>query len=171
VSNVALDWTQAENDMTGGLDITVPHSARVWDHWLGGKDHYETDRQAAGKVQAAFPGIAASVRQLRHFTIRVVRYLAAETGIRQFRMSHSASMVDIFISTGFGFPVTSRYTWLRSKSILRSASFRARSVVWNTPRIAISSRSFQSYSGPVTGPTAALARGSEGDRRTWRRAG
>jgi hypothetical protein len=80
----AFDWAQAEKDMAGGIDITVPHSARVWNYWLGGKDHYEIDREAGEKALAAFPDIADSVRQLRHFTARVVRYLATEAGIRQF---------------------------------------------------------------------------------------
>jgi hypothetical protein len=23
-----------------GIDVTVPHSARIWNYWLGGEDHY-----------------------------------------------------------------------------------------------------------------------------------
>jgi hypothetical protein len=80
----AFDWAQAEEDVADGISTTVPHSARVWDYWLGGKDHYEADREAGDKVLAAFPGIADSVRQLRYFTTRTVRYLAAGAGIRQF---------------------------------------------------------------------------------------
>jgi S-adenosyl methyltransferase len=37
-----------EQDITGtGIDTTVPHSARIWNYWLGGKDNYAVDREAA----------------------------------------------------------------------------------------------------------------------------
>jgi hypothetical protein len=66
------------------IDTTVAHSARVHDYWLGGKDNYAADRAAGDAVIAAYPGIVASVRANRAFLARVVRFLAAETGIRQF---------------------------------------------------------------------------------------
>ncbi len=79
-----FDWREAEKDMAGGIDWTVPHSARVWDYWLGGKDYYEVDREAGDKFLAGFAGARDAVRQLRYFTARAVRYLAAEAGVRQF---------------------------------------------------------------------------------------
>jgi hypothetical protein len=82
--DTAFDWEQAKKDLAGKIDSTVPHSARVWDYWLGGKDHYPADRVAGDAVLARFAGIADAVRQLRYFTARAVRYLAAEEGIRQF---------------------------------------------------------------------------------------
>ncbi len=82
--NQPFDWRQAEKDMAGGIDCTVPHSARVWDYWLGGKDYYEVDQEAGDKFLAGFPGVKDAVRQLRYFTARAVRYLAAEAGVRQF---------------------------------------------------------------------------------------
>jgi hypothetical protein len=66
------------------IDSTVAHSARVHDYWLGGKDNYAADRAAGDAVIAAYPGIVASVRANRAFLARVVRFLAAEAGIRQF---------------------------------------------------------------------------------------
>ena len=27
------------------IDTTVPHSARIWNYWLGGKDNFEVDRE------------------------------------------------------------------------------------------------------------------------------
>jgi hypothetical protein len=35
-------------DGTAGtaIDTTVPHSARIWNYWLGGKDNYAVDREA-----------------------------------------------------------------------------------------------------------------------------
>lgn len=52
--------------------------------WLGGKDHYPADRKAAEEVILCRPQVVAGARQNRHFLGRVVRYLAAECGIRQF---------------------------------------------------------------------------------------
>jgi len=75
---------QAEKQASGGIDSAVPRSARVWHYWLGGKDYFPVDREAGDMVLARFPGTADAVRQLRYFTARAVRYLAAEAGIRQF---------------------------------------------------------------------------------------
>jgi hypothetical protein len=66
------------------IDITVAHSARVHDYWLGGKDNFAVDRAVGDEVMAAYPGIVKSVRAGRAFLARVVRFLAAEAGIRQF---------------------------------------------------------------------------------------
>ena len=66
------------------FDPSVPHPARVYDYWLGGKDHYPPDRRAAEEVMACRPQVVAGARANRAFLARVVRYLAAECGIRQF---------------------------------------------------------------------------------------
>ncbi len=66
------------------FDTSVPHIARVYDYWLGGKDNYAADRAAAEQVIETFPGIRVSVRAQRAFLGRAVHYLAAEAGIRQF---------------------------------------------------------------------------------------
>jgi O-methyltransferase involved in polyketide biosynthesis len=66
------------------LDTTVPHSARIWNYWLGGKDNYAVDRAAGDQFLATFPDIAVVARATRAFLGRAVRYLAEETGIRQF---------------------------------------------------------------------------------------
>ena len=66
------------------IDTTVPHSARIWNYWLGGKDNFEADRIAGEATIAAYPAIRASARANRAFLARSVRFLAAETGIRQF---------------------------------------------------------------------------------------
>jgi len=79
-----FDWRQADKDMAGAIDTIVPHSARVWDYWLGGKDYYQADQEAGDMVLARFAGIADAVRQLRYFTARAIRYLVAEAGVRQF---------------------------------------------------------------------------------------
>jgi hypothetical protein len=66
------------------IDTTVPHSARIWNYWLGGKDNYAVDREAGDQYKEIFPGIAVVARTSRAFLTRAVRYLATEAGIRQF---------------------------------------------------------------------------------------
>ncbi|TDD83612.1 SAM-dependent methyltransferase [Actinomadura darangshiensis] len=66
------------------IDTTVPHSARVWNYLLGGKDNYPVDRLAGDQVFQTFPGMVDMTRHSRHMLTRVVRYLAGEAGIRQF---------------------------------------------------------------------------------------
>jgi hypothetical protein len=67
-----------------GFDTRVAHPARVYDYWLGGKDNFAADREAAQQVLAAQPGIRFGVRANRAFLRRVVSYLALEAGVRQF---------------------------------------------------------------------------------------
>jgi hypothetical protein len=66
------------------IDTTVPHSARIWNYWLGGKDNYAVDREAGDQYRDIFSGIAVVARTSRAFLTRAVRYLAGEAGIRQF---------------------------------------------------------------------------------------
>jgi O-methyltransferase involved in polyketide biosynthesis len=61
-----------------------PHSARIYDYLLGGKDNFEADRAAADTIVANLPDLPVSMRANRRFMARVVHYLAAERGIRQF---------------------------------------------------------------------------------------
>jgi SAM-dependent methyltransferase len=62
----------------------VPHPARIYSYWLGGKDHYSADREAAEEVIRCRPQVVAGAQANRAFLARVVRYLAAECGVRQF---------------------------------------------------------------------------------------
>ncbi|WP_111604305.1 SAM-dependent methyltransferase [Streptomyces sp. Amel2xB2] len=66
------------------IDTSKPHSARMYDYYLGGKDWYPVDQEAAEKVMAVLPGARASCLANRGFMHRVVRCLAGEYGIRQF---------------------------------------------------------------------------------------
>jgi hypothetical protein len=66
------------------FDTNVPHIARVYNYWLGGKDHFAADRELAEKFIAADPKVIAGVRANRAFLGRAVHFLAAEAGIRQF---------------------------------------------------------------------------------------
>jgi hypothetical protein len=64
--------------------VSVPHIARVYDYWLGGKDNFAADRALGEETQQAYPDIVHSVRANRAFLARSVRFLTAELGIRQF---------------------------------------------------------------------------------------
>jgi O-methyltransferase involved in polyketide biosynthesis len=66
------------------IDTSRPHSARIWNYWLGGKDNYPIDREIGDEFLAIFPGQADVARHARAFLGRVVRYLAGEAGVRQF---------------------------------------------------------------------------------------
>ncbi len=66
-----------------GFDPTQPSSARIYDYWLGGKDNFAADREAAEKAVAYAPEIPRLAREGRRFLDRVVRFLAA-AGVRQF---------------------------------------------------------------------------------------
>ncbi len=66
------------------IDMTVPHSARIWNYWLGGKDNYPVDRAAGDQYREVFPGVIDVARASRQFLTRAVRYLAGEAGVRQF---------------------------------------------------------------------------------------
>ncbi len=66
------------------IDTSVAHPARVYDYWLGGKDNFAADREAAERVLAASPGLRFRVRANRAFLARAVRFLAGEAGLRQF---------------------------------------------------------------------------------------
>ncbi|GAA1590259.1 SAM-dependent methyltransferase [Actinomadura kijaniata] len=77
-------WIEAEKDLFEGIDTTVPHSARIWNYWLGGKDNFPVDQEAGDQYAATFPAIRELARASRAFIGRAVTYLAAERGIRQF---------------------------------------------------------------------------------------
>ncbi|MCI2420609.1 SAM-dependent methyltransferase [Saccharopolyspora sp. K220] len=66
------------------INYDAPQSARIWNYWQGGKDHYDVDRAAGDAWIAMQPEIVSIAKQSRQFLIRAVRYLTAEAGIRQF---------------------------------------------------------------------------------------
>jgi len=72
------------DDLGSTLNATVPHSARVWNYWLGGKDNFAVDRAVGDQVRDVFPEIVDAARYSRAFLRRAVTYLAADCGIRQF---------------------------------------------------------------------------------------
>ncbi|MFJ8886661.1 SAM-dependent methyltransferase [Streptomyces sp. NPDC102402] len=66
------------------IDTATPHSARVWNYWLGGEENYEADRRLGSAMADLYPQIIDIARASRRFQARAVRYLAGEAGVRQF---------------------------------------------------------------------------------------
>lgn len=65
------------------FDTSVANAARMWNYWIGGKDNFSADREAAQKVLEAMPELPLIAKMLRRFLINTVDELAA-AGIRQF---------------------------------------------------------------------------------------
>jgi S-adenosyl methyltransferase len=66
------------------FDTSVANPARIWNYWLGGKDHFGADREAAEKVLEVLPSMPLLARLARRQLIDAVRLLAGTYGIRQF---------------------------------------------------------------------------------------
>src|SRR5882757_9568189 len=66
------------------IDTTRPHSARIWNYWLEGKDYYVVDRDAGEQIRQLHPGIGAYAQADRLFLGRAVRHLTGNLGVRQF---------------------------------------------------------------------------------------
>ncbi len=83
--------SQSEEDRTAEVsagqpvfDTSVANPARIWNYWLGGKDHFEADREAAEKIIEVMPSMPLLARLARRQLIDTVRLLAGTHGIRQF---------------------------------------------------------------------------------------
>jgi hypothetical protein len=83
---VLMSEESAETDVSvvARIDTSIPHSARVWDYWLGGKDNYGPDRLVGDEIVKVMPDLPVNARAEREFIGRVVRHLAGEAGIDQF---------------------------------------------------------------------------------------
>lgn len=68
---------------TSSFDITVPSPARMYDYYLGGKENFPADREAAEKALSVVPQGRAIAWANRRFMVRAVRHLA-RNGISQF---------------------------------------------------------------------------------------
>lgn len=76
------------------VDTSRPHPARIYDYFLGGKNHFAADRAAAAEILRSSSHPRTLARENRAFLGRAVRYLAAEAGVRQ------------FLDVGTGLPAT-----------------------------------------------------------------
>ncbi|MFE6868377.1 SAM-dependent methyltransferase [Kitasatospora sp. NPDC057692] len=84
VTGTDWEWARAEDwQPPTELDTGVPHTARMYDYYLGGKDNFEADRKAAEAAIAAYPALPLLARTNREFLGRAVEF-AAGRGIRQF---------------------------------------------------------------------------------------
>ncbi|MEZ0065795.1 hypothetical protein ABIA32_001795 [Streptacidiphilus sp. MAP12-20] len=81
------DWATGEDGEAAArpteLRTDIPHPARMYDYYLGGKDNFPADRAAAEQVVKLLPTAPAGARANRRFLGRAVRY-AGSLGIRQF---------------------------------------------------------------------------------------
>src|SRR5262245_66581829 len=75
---VSSEWASAE------IDSTIPHSSRVYDYWLGGKDKLAADRELADSIARFLPIIPAKVRGNGAFLGRAVSYIVEVEGLRRF---------------------------------------------------------------------------------------
>ena len=73
-----------DNVVALACDSSVPNVARVYDYYLGGKDNYAVDREAARKVLGIAPDVPLAALENRAFLQRAARYLVTEAGISQF---------------------------------------------------------------------------------------
>uniref|UniRef100_UPI003F49A1A8 SAM-dependent methyltransferase n=1 Tax=Streptomyces chartreusis TaxID=1969 RepID=UPI003F49A1A8 len=70
--------------MSNTIDTSVPHSARIWNYWMGGKDHYPVDQEAGDAYAAIAPHIETMARASREYLVRAVTHLTRDHGVRQF---------------------------------------------------------------------------------------
>lgn len=77
--------------VAGEVDVTTPSVARMYDHYLGGKDNYEVDRQAVEELDKVVPSTRPLAVNNRRFLRRVVRVLAEDYGVRQF-LDHGSGL-------------------------------------------------------------------------------
>jgi len=91
-------------ELPAEIDTTRPHAARIYDYYLGGKNHFAADRETADKVLQSWPSARVGAREQRAFLGRAVRYLTAEVGIRQ------------FLDIGAGLPTTNNVHEIAQRS-------------------------------------------------------
>ncbi|MFI9761648.1 SAM-dependent methyltransferase [Streptomyces sp. NPDC051963] len=80
-----------DKQLSTSIDADVPTAARMYDHYLGGKDNYAADRAACEELDKVVPSTRRLAVNNRRFLQRVVRTLAEEHGIRQF-LDHGSGL-------------------------------------------------------------------------------
>jgi hypothetical protein len=81
---MAATATREHGLMEPRTDTEKPHTARIYDYYLGGKDNFAADRPTAERAMQSWPGVRTAVRENRAALGRAVWFLVAETAIRQF---------------------------------------------------------------------------------------
>jgi hypothetical protein len=128
-------WSVIASNDSSELDVTAPSPARMYDYYLGGKDNYAADREAAERAMSVVPHSRRVAQTNRKFLVRAVKYMA-----------HSG--IDQFIDLGTGIP-TSPNVHEVARSIVPAARV---AYVDNDPIVAVHSKALLSNSG--TGITA-----------------
>ncbi|MFJ3492212.1 SAM-dependent methyltransferase [Streptomyces sp. NPDC086091] len=82
---------QPGKQLSTSIDATVPTAARMYDHYLGGKDNYAADRAACEELDKVVPSTRALALNNRRFLQRVVRTLTREHGVRQY-LDHGSGL-------------------------------------------------------------------------------
>ncbi|GGR83384.1 hypothetical protein GCM10010269_23160 [Streptomyces humidus] len=82
---------QSGKQLSTSIDASVPTAARMYDHYLGGKDNYAADRAACEELDKVVPSTRALALNNRRFLQRAVRTLSQEYGIRQF-LDHGSGL-------------------------------------------------------------------------------
>ncbi|MFJ6378833.1 SAM-dependent methyltransferase [Kitasatospora sp. NPDC092039] len=124
-------WESGEAGIAADLRPDVPHPARMYDYYLGGKDNFPADRAAAEKALAANPEFRSTARANRGFLTRAVRCVA-DLG------------VDQFLDIGTGIPTVGN-----THEIAQTARPGARVVyVDNDPIVLSHARALMAGSGP-----------------------
>ncbi len=72
------------SDIPVEIDTSRPHPARMYDYFIGGKNHFAADRETAAEVLRNSPSVRTAARENRAFLSRATRFLTAQAGIRQF---------------------------------------------------------------------------------------
>ncbi|HVK23468.1 MAG TPA: SAM-dependent methyltransferase [Actinokineospora sp.] len=81
---MTTDAQQADHDVPVYIDTSKASIARVYDAFLNGKDNYAIDREVFHRVKAVAPEAAQLAYDNRAFLIRATRFIANQTGIKQY---------------------------------------------------------------------------------------
>jgi hypothetical protein len=84
LEDVSVEDSPVAKAPVADIDVSRPHTARMYDYYLGGKNHFAADRELAEKMLASVPSARTAARENRAFMGRAVRFLAEEAGVRQF---------------------------------------------------------------------------------------
>ena len=141
------------------LDVTKPNIARMYDYWLGGKDNFEADREAAEAIRQRRPNVAAQALDNKKFQTRAISYVAGQ-GVRQ------------FLDVGSGLPTSpvrgegAAPLWLATHQAARAVrpdamvgyvDYDPVAVAHSQALLAAGSRQVVAVDGDMGGPEAILA--------------
>ena len=141
------------------LDVTKPNTARMYDYWLGGKDNFEADREAAEAIRQRRPNIAEQALDNKKFQTRAITYAAGQ-GVRQF-LDIGAGLPTSPVRAGGAAPL-----WLATHEAARAVipdpmvgyvNYDPVAVAHSQALLASSSRHVVAVDGDMGDPEAILA--------------